>query len=853
MRQRISCPVIAVCLALLTGCSSRAPAPAPPAAAPARVEASLGDLLTLPRAELAKLCDELHDRVRFQERSLRERRQELALLAHFRLPLVVPVWREAKFSAALGISLPPYAAEDTKDAVLARHLARYGDGDAARKLMKPGELSQVEAPRYERNYPVEWTRLVALMLHEAQVQAAGGDQAGTARVITLHSQLRDALDSKAAAGPLGAALLPRGRRVLVEAAAAWRKQQREANAVECEKAVSAWGTVPAWTSPLQPGASRADGDKLLGIQGQGRATAATDLVRAFDLLDLPFPHEGARAVVAFFDPQDRFTMAQVTYRDGMGELYPRPDQLAHYLEEDVAGKDSGQVHGVTRWSRGAPPLAWEVLTITPRIGVGAVVRWGDTAEAKGHSLPRAFGAVHLDRSFEQHRVRLAPSQRGEALTLKHPKALAQLGNPVGAVQPRQAVLHRPKEHDMTERLVVEYEVAERTTPDLHQLALPLWTAFGPGQIVVESGASHDACLALVWRDEHTVCTLRLTHASGAVTWEAFDARPASRRDERLAQTRAFDERERTARLKAGSAQTRIPRTRERLELGMSRAQVQKLLPIGQAVHKRDIPHGLLVTTTAEPAPQAAAVLRELVARFDTHDRLAELRARYVDGPAARAGKGQDPLTELTRRCGASQTGLESGGSVWSDLSPARKPSVLHRWEDDLTLQTCTRAGGVTEVVLRDQKSGGTLPPVEYLPRGPVGCVLGVGRDDLLRQWNVTNPSPLADGALVLTPQTPRPYDALLVWFENDRVARIVARHDAAGRGTAPAQLAQAVSEAWGRELRSLGWPARQDATPQGTLQGLGWNDTRTRVRTFWQDQDDGPPRVYTEWKSLGSS
>src|SRR5262249_7296292 len=196
---------------------------------------------------------------------------------------------------------------------------------------------------------------------------------------------------------------------------------------------------------------------------------------------------------------------------------------------------------------------------------------------------------------------------------------------------------------------------------------------------------------------------------------------------------------------------------------------------------------------------AAAVVREMVLRFGARGKLAELRVRSVDGPAA---KGQDPLSELTRRCGAPLEGPAPSAAVWGDLPRPARPTVQHRWQDDLTILTCVRESGVTEVVLRDRpaehEAGAPLPPLEYLPRGPAGCVLGLGREDLLRQWNVANPVTLADGALVLHPQTPRPYDALLVWFENDRVARVVARHEAAGRGAAPAQLAQAVSETWGR-------------------------------------------------------
>ena len=34
------------------------------------------------------------------------------------------------------------------------------------------------------------------------------------------------------------------------------------------------------------------------------------------------------------------------------------------------------------------------------------------------------------------------------------------------------------------------------------------------------------------------------------------------------------------------------------------------------------------------------------------------------------------------------------------------------------------------------------------------------------------------------------------------------------------------------------------------VQGLGWHDDQARVRIFWQEGDNGPPRVFTEWKEV---
>ena len=128
-------------------------------------------------------------------------------------------------------SLPPYVAEGTTDSDLALHLARYGDDEAARKLVDPADAEarrRIEASGYGRNYPVEWARLAGLMLHVAQMRLAQGEPEAATELVVLHRQLGEALDAKAAAGPLGAVLLPPGRQALTQAAAAWRGSKRTA-------------------------------------------------------------------------------------------------------------------------------------------------------------------------------------------------------------------------------------------------------------------------------------------------------------------------------------------------------------------------------------------------------------------------------------------------------------------------------------------------------------------------------------------------------------------------------------------------------------------------------------------------
>ena len=55
------------------------------------------------------------------------------------------------------------------------------------------------------------------MLQSARFKLANGEVDGATELVLLHRQLRQLLDARAAAGPLGAALLPCDRRALTQA------------------------------------------------------------------------------------------------------------------------------------------------------------------------------------------------------------------------------------------------------------------------------------------------------------------------------------------------------------------------------------------------------------------------------------------------------------------------------------------------------------------------------------------------------------------------------------------------------------------------------------------------------------
>src|SRR5262249_49940171 len=155
-------------------------------------------------------------------------------------------------------------------------------------------------------------------------------------------------------------------------------------------------------------------------------------------------------------------------------------------------------------------------------------------------------------------------------------------------------------------------------------------------------------------------------------------------------------------------------------------------------------------------------------------------------------------------------------AVWSD-QPAHKPApVLARWQDDISLLTVQRDGATVEVSLRDcplgQPAGVALPPLAYLPPGPESIFHGDTRTELVDRLRLDKPRTLDDGGLVIPPPRGSAYDALLVWFENERVVRIVGRNSpiAAPPGSRPTTSASdLITQTWARSFRSLGWPTRQ--------------------------------------------
>src|SRR5262249_37083957 len=150
------------------------------------------------------------EKVRVEVTDLRTDRNAPLFLNSVRFPLTIPVWQVATYVSEVGFSLPPYLQPRVKDNALAWHLARHGDLEAARKIAGPGQeekLVQLHRSLYDRNYPVEWTRLVGRVVEYEQLRLLRLGE-GVGVLGSVHRQLGQVLDAKARQAPLGVALLP---------------------------------------------------------------------------------------------------------------------------------------------------------------------------------------------------------------------------------------------------------------------------------------------------------------------------------------------------------------------------------------------------------------------------------------------------------------------------------------------------------------------------------------------------------------------------------------------------------------------------------------------------------------------
>jgi hypothetical protein len=862
----------------LAGCGSRQ-AVSPPDETPPdtttrlgdRIDVSLPDWLKLSRQELAEKVKEWTFIVAKQQEHARQNPESAQLLPQLRPAVTPPVFARASFSARAGFSLPPYLKEGATDPDLALHLARHGDREAALKVADPadgGLRARIDACRPEGawNYPAEWTRLAGLVLRSAQFKLAEGQPEGATELVLLHQQVRAVLDAKAAAGPLGAALLPSGRRALTLAVAAWREPSlnKQALADDVDKALADWGEVPAPAPALVPGARQADAARLFGEPARGRGVAAhtpAAVRRALDLLALPLPAEEVQAVVALSDARGALTELLVVYGRKVVEVFPEPAQLAQHLgEHGFAGGPQAESGGVRRQTWKGGGLGYEVSRFLRGKAAGALVRVGDAQARPTPSFardPRDFGAVHFDRTLEQNRINVAPEQAGANLTVTDPAALGRITQPVADPLPAAAVLQGEQGHDLLARLALRW-TADVNPESVARLAVPLWAAYGSARVDGVDDAN-GGYLALTWEDGRTRLRLHVPYDEKAPEFVAEDTRGPAALAARAAAAARFDRDERQARLEAGRPRQRLRRSfatvnglsLDGARLGATRAEALAALPRTPTIHQQPLADGVGLLFLEEPGPDDTHWARQVFIRFGPEDRVAEVRVLYQIGRTRSGSRAPTLLDILEAMPNGKPEVLAAGWArLWADLPPQSPAPVHYRWRDDTTVLTYQRDAGGAEVILRDCPAdaplGVPLPPLAFCSRGVDHCELGATRAAVTRHWKLPQPPPTAGGAVVLGQPDASPYQLVLVWFEGDKATRIVALHRAPVSRD-PANMAAALQQAWSQDLDHLGYVRRRDGRHRLTLRAYGWHDDRTRVRLFIQDTEKGP-QLFSEWR-----
>jgi hypothetical protein len=825
----------------------------------------LEDWLKLRRAEQAKLAEEWAATVEKQRQFARNNLESVRLLPQLHLPVMSAVFAEAAFSPSAGFSLPPYLKEGQKDAAVALHLARFGDHEAALKLADSADkdlLAKIDASRGEKNYSVEWTRLVSLILQNAELRLANGEEDGASDLVLLHRQLRSVLDAKATTGALGATLLSRGREALTQAAAAWRDPRRNKTALasDIDAALADWGPTPEVSLGLNAGAKKSEVVSFMGGEASSRAVTAktpSSVQRTLDLLSLPLSSEGADGVAALLDEKQNLTQWLVVYRPKLSELLPEPRHLALPLVEHSYKSDDPQTTaGLKRqvWSGGG--LNYEVSVLTRGNVGGAVVRVGSKLDAVGNlAQPRDFGVLHLDRSFEQNRITWVPDRSGASLEVKENDKLARIAQPASRCDLAYVVLQCEPNADLVAKLTLGWPV-DRNDNSLRQLALPLWAAYGSARLESDEKADGGQFF-LTWQDEATRLKLTLPFEPNAPNLVVEDNRGPSAIKSRVETAEALLRRERQERIAVGKAHSRlirsVPLTSQgiaELPLGATRDSVRAVLPDAHSIRVQPLSDGWNILFLNEPPATATYWPRQLFVRFNAADRVAEIRVRYQEGPHATGPKFPSLLDTLKAKPnGAPQSLSASWAGLWTDL-PTQKAPVFYRWLDDLTCLTYQRDTGGSEVILRDcpvQKTvGAELPPLSFCRRGIDGCQLGDNQSEVRRRWQIRSPLLAPNGAEVLVPPSNSRYDALLVWYENGKVSKLIARHKEP-KTLKRADVAAALQQAWGSDLDHLGFLRRQDGALGPVLQAYSYHDDLTRVRLFAQETSEGI-RLFTEWR-----
>jgi hypothetical protein len=827
---------------------------------PDHTDIALAETLGKPREELAQLVKETREVVKKRESEDRTER-EAAMLPRLQPPATLPILHNAVYSEKAGLSLPSYLKDNVKDSEVALHVARHGDVEAALKMvdLKDKEaVRQVEACRGDRNYPLEWVQWAALKFEDAEFRLAHDDAQAAADLVQMHKQLKALLPEKAASGPLGAVLLPLGRRALAEAAQAW-KDKRPQLAADVTAALKGWGDAPAVSAGLKPGDSQARAERLLRSSADGFAVATRSpesARRAVDLLALPLVPEGVQAVVAFLDDRKAVREVAVVYHGKIDDRYPEPANLAHFLinRDCSAAAESAKDRRLARQTWTGDGLSFEVL-VAPQAALGGLVRVADAKQSPTRGVlgadARDLGAVHLDGSYEQNRVNLGAEFHPTELKVNRADLIARVRQPARE-QPTHLRLKRHGKLDLAES-VTQIWPTDLNVAAISALAVPFWSAYGDAKVEEDDDASF---LNLVWENAQTRYALRLPYdVAQPPEFVASDRESEAQAKEKAEAARAFDQAQRKGRLAAKKSLDFLPRSlpceplgpqAEQIYLGQGRDKVLGMIPARSSAAQRfdlEDGSGLLLVFTVHATEGSTFFPQQLSVRFD-HSRVSEVRVRYQETPHDNLPTLQSKLRE---RAGSPEKLPAPWARLWSETPSS---AVLLRWRDDRSLMTYQADAGGAEVTLRDWPIDEPLDaeptPLLFCSRGPSGCKLGEGRAEVLgRKW-LKEPKKTDDGGVILYSSDPKStHDTLLVYFEGDKVARVNARHR-----TKPAEndAFAALRGVWGRDLAHLGSLRRVE--PAAGLQfkgGYGWHDDRTRVRSFVQVGESAD--LWSEWRT----
>jgi hypothetical protein len=482
--------------------------------------------------------------------------------------------------------------------------------------------------------------------------------------------------------------------------------------------------------------------------------------------------------------------------------------------------------------------------------LGGFVRIGG-AKAAGPLPPavRDFGAVHLDRTYDQNRIQFARDKTGAVVELDCRKGPGVLRLPILDPAPDSAVLERDHDFNLTSSLTARWPADEMPTAAT-KLAVPLLASYGSARIEGVAAPEGDY-LAFLWEDARTRLTLRLPYETNSPAFKVENRLGSEAADALVRAAEIYDQAQRKARLEAGQPLRWLPRSQQlpEIQLGMTKKQVQDNLPRRASIDQQNLKGDLSLIFHDEPAPGATYFVRQMFLRFSPDDRLSEIRVRYQEGPSKPEDHHPALLTALKKAGGEPRVLPAPWAGLWADLPPQEPKPALYRWTDDVTVLTCQRDGGGAEVILRDWPAAQTaeqateaLPPLRFCDEGAAGVLLGQSRADVLKRFPKYKALENEDGVAVAGDG---PYETLAVWFDSGKVVRVVAQHEA--KPANAADVTAKMQEAWIRDFDRLGALRRQDGAWGPVQQAYGWHDDKVRVRLLAQETADGV-RLLTEWR-----